>query len=141
MSFNDRVLCVPTSAVLTDGYFQIIPEIIVHLSNVNTWGIENKCPSFCVWDSRAFELRLDVIYDLAPYQSLNMQIVSTPMRNMADSLRRNGFLSLGGSSLFLSPILYEGVNKPIFLPCQCSHLLKLMYLHHYRLIQIIFPLY
>lgn len=87
MIFNDRVLCVPTSVVLTDGYFQIIPEIIVHLSNVNTWGIENKCPSFCVWDSRGFELRLDVIYDLAPYQSLNMQIVLTPTRNMAYSLR------------------------------------------------------
>lgn len=105
---NDRVLCAPSSAVLTDGYFQIIPEIIVHLNNVNTWGIEYKCSFFYVWDSCAFELRLDVIYDLDSHQSLNMQIVSTPLRATADSLRQNGSLSLAGSSLFLFPILSTG---------------------------------
>lgn len=84
------------------------PSLLVCLNNVTTWGVGYKCSSFYVWDSRGFELRPSMIYCLAPYQSLNMQIVLIPTRAMADSLRPNGSLSLEGSSRLPPPILYTG---------------------------------
>ena len=116
------------------------PSLLVCLSNVTSWGVGYKCSSFYVWDSRGFERRPSVIYCLAPYQSLNMQIVLIPMRAMANSLRPNGSLSLERSSRLPPPVLYTGyfhVSKPVSLLPQFSQLFKLLSslpAHLYRLI-------
>lgn len=121
---GNRVLCDPWSVELSDEYFQIILEwndsVFEH---VNTWGTDYKCSSFYVWDNRASELRLSVIYYLAPHQSLTMQIFWVPTRAMADSLRQDGSLLLEGVFSHLEPftqaISPEQTNfsaTPIFSP-------------------------
>ena len=105
MISSDRVLCL-SSSELTDGYFQTIPASVFEQCDYLRCGVQVFI--LLVWDRRGFELRPGVIYCLAPYQSLNMQIVLFPTRAMADSLRPNGSLSLEGTSCLPPPILYTG---------------------------------